>query len=179
VFVDGWLIAYSPPATEYLTNSGGVRRFFRPNNEAYVACQGATNIVFAKGLIDVLKRGEFDRLRYGTHAGGMPWKKQGVNENDMKVGDAGWVQSYSDIQGDRIWLGENVIKLDNDSYWAFPFSGHGGISMSRIKDELKEGYRKVKGYPPTGEMPGLGYNTDFLNVSFIATEVFKLRGGKE
>jgi hypothetical protein len=52
------------------------------------------------------------------------------------------------------------------------------FARTEIKEELRKGYRKTKRREPTGEMPSLQYNVDFLNVSFIGQEIFKLRGGK-
>lgn len=135
----------------------------------------------AKGLADTLRRGEFDRLGYSLHpeAGALPWVKQGVGEDGMLGGDMGWVQSYDDIQHSRIWLGENVIKLENGTYWAFPFSGKFGITMNEVKDVLKTGYIETKGHPPLKEMPGLQDNVFFFDVPSIGMKVFVLRGGKE
>jgi hypothetical protein len=91
----------------------------------------------------------------------------------------GWVQSYADISNDRIWQGENVIKLDDGTYWAFPFSAKFGISMNEVKEALKVGYIQTNGRPPKGEMPGLQQNVYFFDVPSVGMRVFKLRGGKE
>ncbi len=165
------------PPTEVANSAAGVNTFFAPNN-FYVGCALATRIVMAKGLIDFLRHNEFDRLGY-TPGDNLPFDSQGADENGMKVGDMGWVQSYAG-ERDIVWQAENIIKVGNDSYWAFPFSqGLQGISMSSVKSELATGYRQLRGRPGTGEMIGLQHNTYFLNVSRIGMDVFKFRGGKE
>jgi len=170
------------PATEVNDNAAGIETFFRPNN-IYVGCQVATYVVEAKGLIDTLRRGEYDRLGYtitSSFGQGRIIKAQNADIRSMKVGDFGWVQSYSDIASDPIWQGENIIKTGDNLYWAFPFSmGREGIPMDEIERELQAGYERVKGRRRSDSLPGLQKNTAFLDVARIGMDVFRLRGGKE
>jgi hypothetical protein len=164
------------PATEIPDNAAGVETLFRPNG-VYTGCTLATYAVMAKGLIDTLKRGEYDKLNYRVQA--LPLKYQAADVSTMKIGDFGWVQSYSDIASDPIWQGENIVKTGENLYWAFPFSmGREGITMEQVQTKLRMGYQAVKGRWRGDPMPGLQHNVAFLDVAQIGMDVFKLRGGK-
>jgi len=92
------------------------------------------------------KQGEFDGF-YEVTYDGYPALPQGVGESGMLLGDKGWVQSYPDIQDNRTWLGENVIKLNDCNYWAFPFSGNAGFPWIQSNPNWK---RLLGGLEPSG-----------------------------
>ena len=58
--------------------------------------------------------------------------------NTIRERDMGWVQSYLDIQENSLdWRGENIIKVESNKYWSYPFSRwRSGIDMSEIESQL-------------------------------------------
>ena len=138
-----------------------------------VDCKAAVAIVMAKGLIDTLKPGEFDKLRlHPTNPDrtyDMYMTKRSVTSIDqLKTGDTVYFENYSsynNCHNDDFWQGENVIKVGlsekgEPMFWGFdgPLVNNGSCCIKTYEEwrnlllvqynddptnKLKEGCEKI------------------------------------
>ena len=70
-----------------------------------------------KGLIDTLRKGEFDEQLY-SYSNLPVATRQGPITN-MRYGDRAYFRNFSDYPEGHAWQGENVIKVGADEYWSW------------------------------------------------------------
>jgi RHS repeat-associated protein len=171
--------AFAVPIPYPDQDAASINRYFRRNN-LKAECTYATNFVLAKGLIDYLKKGEFDLLGYG-------WKiqerlpvatKRVGNVYNAFHGDVLYFANYSDYSSlapNGAWRGENVIALPGSLFWGW---GVGVYPYEEFEKRLLNEYRAVGG-KRTYDYPRFDGEVMFLNVPEIAMLVFDIRGIKK
>lgn len=158
-------------------DAASINRYFG-RNSLPSDCTFALRAVFAKGVIDVLRDGEFDKLGYGLNFTRLPvaLKKFG-NIYQLHHGDGSYIKNYSDYTTYAprgAWRGENVVALPSGKFWGW---GVGTEDYNVFQQKLIEEYRAVGGRS-TGTFPGFDGDAIFLDVPKIARQVFDLRGRK-
>ncbi len=145
-------------------------------------CTDAAAIVQAKGLIDVLKKGEFNAL--GFTFMNFPEVGRTGTPQDMWLGDRAFIKNYADYRSKtRIlygragpYIGENIIKVGLGRYWGLVTNPSERVkSYQGWEAKLINEYTKLPG-PPVFD-PGFGFSYDirFIDIAWVAQEVFHLR----
>jgi len=117
----------------------GINSLFNPNNitrKIYLDCYKAAHIIQAKGLIKVLKPGEFDALRFnawllpriviGYKENRRDIEKKDSLKNDVEEGDITHFYNKRDYYSRFLnagMEGEHVIKVGDDKYYGFDNPG--------------------------------------------------------
>ncbi len=139
-------------------------------------CLGAGYLVYSKGLLEVLRSGEFDAL-YTSDT--IPDTFTGADLGAMKVGDWSYIQNDPryldpDKHPDGGYQGENIIKVGDDQYWGFPL---GVQNYSEWEQKLIDVYNS--GLDPADQISSIpGFDstaTQFLDVAKIAQDLFRHR----
>lgn len=132
-----------------------------------------------KGLIDILKPGEFDALALRSLSPDETFAHNAVSPDKMFPADMGYIRNhedYADLFPAGAWRGENVIKVGPDRYWGFPL---GVLSESRWKQELGAAYNtaaRARRLPTRSEqVPGFDHDAQFFKIPSIAMKVFEHR----
>jgi hypothetical protein len=162
---------------EYL-NESQVNDFFTGSPPWTVDCLGAAQIIMAKGLIQTLKSGEFDKLGYTTSNMNLNLKPV-ANADQMMIGEWCYFRNdwnYLSKHPGGGYQGENVIKVGEDAYFGFPI---GTKKAAEWIQELIDAYNF--GLPPSehiSSIPGFqGNYNQFFNIKQIFKDVIKLRHG--
>jgi hypothetical protein len=164
-----------------LRRAAAINRYFRSNTRNS-GCAFAVLAVVRKGLIDVLRKGEYDAL-FG--ASGPPTAAHRFSHlRYMFHGDNAVLENHDDYNSNRgPWGRENVIAMPNGGYWGFYGDGDGGRvrEYSEIFNLLHENYQGQKGGRGTGSRESLDNESfdgsvEFLDVPAIAMKVFDYRG---
>ena len=155
-----------------------VNTFFSERAMGNADCNKAVKLVLAKGLIDVLKRDEFDELGY-TYLR-MPSADKDGEPEQMLLGDTGFINNYADYLerhpgGD--WQGENIVKVGPGRYWGFGAENR-IKSIAGWETELRARYNQGLTTPRTDRIPGFTKKILFLNPARIGMQVFDLRKSK-
>ncbi|MCL4204494.1 MAG: hypothetical protein KJ000_18570 [Pirellulaceae bacterium] len=135
------------------------------------ACTSMRSIVTARGLIGVLKPGEFDAVFANPdNLHGYAHRKDSEPLNALEQGD--WVRFWNDTRVTNEWRWEDAIVTE--SYWGWPNGNQGwtgwmlsliaGGVASGVADPIPRGYEQ--------DAPGSAYELDFPR---IAQELFDHR----
>jgi hypothetical protein len=159
-------------------NEAQVNNFFNGSFPWKIDCLGAARIIMARGLIQTLNGGEFDKLGYTTSNMHLEFRPV-ANANQMIIGE--WCYFKNDPNyllkhPGGGYQGENVIKVSSSEFYGFPI---GKNTEAEWISELINEYNY--GLPPDqwiSSVPGFqGYANEFLNVTKISLDVWKLRKG--
>jgi hypothetical protein len=171
---------FGAPITPYTGRSAteAVNRFFGATAFGQADCTAAAYLVMAKGLIDVLKTGEFDRLKY-TYTTFPRTSRTLTKIDQMKLGDWGYIENYADYVRNGVeigpYRGENVIKVGEGDYWGF---GGGTQTYNGWEAILRNDYNQRTGSSRTDALPGFKNFAVFIHVSHVGMDVFDLRKKK-
>jgi RHS repeat-associated protein len=168
-----------------------IRKFFGPTPYGSADCDSAASLVMQMGLIDVLRRGEFDRLDHSA----MFTQKRGMISN-MDLGDRGGFPNYSDyLQKNSanvvivggFWMQENVIKVGANQYWGFIGRDREGRLLQTVRTQneweelLRTAYNQERHRNRRSPIPGFSrpIAITFLDSARIASQVFEMRNEKK
>lgn len=159
-------------------NEAQVNNFFNGSYPWKIDCLGAARIIMARGLIQTLNGGEFDKLGYTTSNMHLEIREV-ANANQMMIGEWCYFKNdnnYPSKHPGGDYRGENVIKVSSSKFYGFPI---GNKTEAGWISELIEEYNY--GLPSDqwiSSVPGfLGDVNQFLNVTKISLDVWKLRKG--
>jgi hypothetical protein len=159
-------------------NESQVNSFFTGSSYQIVDCLGAAVIIMARGLIQTLKPGEFDKLGYTSGMSSMHLNYRTVaNIDQMTIGDWGYIRNdwrYLEKHPGGGYQGENIIKVSASIYYGFPA---GKKTYAQWVQALIDAYNS--GLPPNehiSNIPGFqGNDNKTFDVRTINLNVWKLR----
>jgi hypothetical protein len=175
--------AHFPNSGESFNNGSGmnesqVNAIFAPSTPTpAVDCLGMATIVEAKGLIMILKPGEFDKLYTTSSDIGIerPFRLELTKPGDWMYfkNDA----RYPDKHPDGGWRGENVIKVGADTYWGWGWDGGDKTEnyLNWTNKLITEYNRRLPRSQWIYAIPGYTGKAIFFKVNVIAMNVFDLR----
>jgi len=168
-------------------NESQINQWFEPTNMQKTDCFRAIPIIQTKGLIDSIKKGEFDKLGF-TSLDFPMITRYGISLNEIGIGDSTIFKNRSDYllihNGEDFgYSNENVIKVGDDLFFGFPFKN--AKSYQEWKKVLAEAFNfgqsqvqissdEVPGYVIHKE-PLIGSHVTSLDFIEIARRLFILR----
>src|SRR4029077_3999411 len=152
-----------------------VNSFFTSTPTGSADCTQAMRLVFAKGLIDMLKENEFDDLGFSVLR--MPTIVKDGTPGQMLLADAGFIRNFSDYL-ERVpggsWQGENIVKVGPGKYWGYGSPTGRVKSIEQWEKELRNVYNLEAGTSRTARIPGFTGKILFLDTAQIGMNIFDL-----
>jgi hypothetical protein len=142
-----------------------------------IDCSNAAILVLARGLIQTLNAGEFDRL---WNTGTMPYPLRSVSLADTKPGDLlSFVNDERYSMFDGPWSCENVIRVSVERvatprFWGWCADQGATRSYAEWEVKLKEGFKERFGFTPY-RITGYDGTAKFFDVWLLAMQVFDIR----
>jgi len=143
-------------------------------------CRGGAMLAMAKGLINTLKKGEFDALgyslRYFNRGGQLMEPNYTPTPNSMLLGDWGYIQGYQNYNSNKgHYAGENIIKVGSSLFWV---NGEGVHDLLYYERRLtdKRNFPSDQDWTRRGAYRGfLPNQTVFIKVAQVGMDIFDLR----
>jgi RHS repeat-associated protein len=164
-----------------------VNQYFTGTKFGPSDCSTAELLVRAKGVIDVLKPGEFNELKLTYRNIG--WVEIDGTAGQMLLGDAGAILNYSDYsewsmarKGMNMgYKAENIIKVGPGNYWGFegPEAKNHPRSELQWRKDLRQHFNDLGGPQRTDLKPiHFAGKIRFVNIPYLGMVVFDLRASK-
>ena len=167
------------------SETAAINRYFRPKRfrpYQFRDCLIAVYTVYAKGLVDVLRRNEFDALNFQEQS--LPFDDP-INGRveEMMRGDYAYFSNYDDYLTkvpSGAYQAENVIKTGPDRYWGHP-SGEKSLLgwYQTLRDEFNRPGGRRFGEQRNSQVPGFDGKINFLDVARISMAVFDFRRNQQ
>jgi RHS repeat-associated protein len=177
----------APP--QAATAEATVNQYFTGTKFGISDCSTAELLVRAKGIIDVLKPGEFNALKL-TYSN-LRYVETEIDgtAGQMLLGDAGTILNYSDysewsvaLKGEnRGYKAENIIKVGPGSYWGFegPEVKNRPRTELQWRENLRQQFNDLGG-PQRSDLKPIHFagKIRFTNIAYLGMVVFELRASK-
>jgi len=153
------------------------------NSNVRIDCQGAARVTLAKGLLDTIGRENYKALFDSQE---LPFFNRKESIGGTKVGD--WVYFVNDKRYTALveqnpnkkgiggYRGENVIKVNTDSYVGYPTQGT--RSYKEWNGKLINAFNAIDPQIQINTIPGYTGFAQFFEVNVIGMKVFDLRKGR-
>jgi hypothetical protein len=161
-----------------------VNQYFTGTKFGPSDCTNAELLIRAKGVIDVLKPGEFSALKL-TY-GNLPWAELKDTAGQMLLGDGGTIWNYSDYsetsmkqQGRNLgYKAENIIKVGMGQYWGFegPNASNRPKTELQWRESLRTHFNELGG-PQRTDLRPIHFAGDirFVDIPYLSMVLFDLR----
>jgi RHS repeat-associated protein len=167
--------------TTWNQKTNDINKLFKDTKDE-VECYRATMNIMAKGVIDTIGESDFNQLYtlgsfHHTMFNGPMMESAWVSKHEeMLLGDWGYFKNISnyDSSGGKPWVGENVIKIGENKFWAHGIPGEvsSGDIITKLERNSGVANPKIEGFK--------GKETVFTKISLLGMNIFdkRLRTGK-